>query len=455
MKEDLELTMKVRNNLLKRRRLPVKKYEALLAAFASGRTEILSEVVTAEDLRKALGGAKQAGWVDDDLNSYGVFKKFEDAQVEASKAMKSVAVPGGGHKIEYNVPNSVLIALSVILQLGREVLFDEIKGDETVRAVAGCFALCLVFGAKHSYLRKVSLADWFIDEFYDDASNNKEALSSRSYLFGRLLLGWADSGYVQVEVPHKTAAALVFTDPDPTFIPPWNCFVVSVPEGVLETPAAKVIGDVRYIWFQKMPEGEPNEYKTTDGYRMIIVDGEAKSLVSFATSLADPMPAKTLLEQGMVHTKPEAVGLTRLVKSCLNLVCGVCVLKTEGQGARITQRATTHKASNGKQRPLDLPTRTVVQVTHTIDLDLRPQVREWIHATTTGHRPTVHFVVCGHFTNQPHGPKSSLRKRIWIKPYWKGNKEAVVLAKKYKFKDALEPQEEIRELLEEHRKEEV
>lgn len=38
----------------------------------------------------------------------------------------------------------------------------------------------------------------------------------------------------------------------------------------------------------------------------------------------------------------------------------------------------------------------------------------------------------GHFTNQPHGPKNSLRKRIWIHPVWVGPKLGEVIERGYK-----------------------
>ncbi len=36
----------------------------------------------------------------------------------------------------------------------------------------------------------------------------------------------------------------------------------------------------------------------------------------------------------------------------------------------------------------------------------------------------IRWIVRGHWRNQPHGPGSMLRKRIWIAPFWKGTEGA-------------------------------
>jgi hypothetical protein len=41
-------------------------------------------------------------------------------------------------------------------------------------------------------------------------------------------------------------------------------------------------------------------------------------------------------------------------------------------------------------------------------------------AQQTGKKLVLRVRVAGHWTNQAHGPRHSLRKRIWIQPYWKG-----------------------------------
>lgn len=42
---------------------------------------------------------------------------------------------------------------------------------------------------------------------------------------------------------------------------------------------------------------------------------------------------------------------------------------------------------------------------------------------------SAQWIVRGHYRRQVHGPSRSLRKVIWIQPYWKGPEEAVILAR--------------------------
>lgn len=60
--------------------------------------------------------------------------------------------------------------------------------------------------------------------------------------------------------------------------------------------------------------------------------------------------------------------------------------------------------------------------TRPINLDVRQSVRDWIEL---GSWPsTVRTLVAGHWKLQPHGPAHSMRKRIHIMPYWRGDDDA-------------------------------
>lgn len=53
--------------------------------------------------------------------------------------------------------------------------------------------------------------------------------------------------------------------------------------------------------------------------------------------------------------------------------------------------------------------------------------------------PTVQFLVRGHWRQQAHGPGHSLRKPIWIEPFWKGPEEARVLLRQHRVEDQEKP----------------
>ncbi len=50
----------------------------------------------------------------------------------------------------------------------------------------------------------------------------------------------------------------------------------------------------------------------------------------------------------------------------------------------------------------------------------------------SGRTIDARFTVRGHWTNQAYGKGRSLRRRIWIKPYWKGPELSEIVSKKYK-----------------------
>ena len=53
-------------------------------------------------------------------------------------------------------------------------------------------------------------------------------------------------------------------------------------------------------------------------------------------------------------------------------------------------------------------------------------------ARGTGKTLDSRFTVRGHWTKQAYGKGYSLRKRIWIKPYWKGPELSEIVSKKYR-----------------------
>lgn len=57
-------------------------------------------------------------------------------------------------------------------------------------------------------------------------------------------------------------------------------------------------------------------------------------------------------------------------------------------------------------------------------------VQRALHASPSGigavgASPQVRFSVRGHWRQQPHGPQNSLRKLLWIQPFWKGSDKEV------------------------------
>jgi hypothetical protein len=73
------------------------------------------------------------------------------------------------------------------------------------------------------------------------------------------------------------------------------------------------------------------------------------------------------------------------------------------------------------------PKTSVFRVGKPITHDFRPAVRDYI----AGKRRTlgVQTLVAGHWKMQPHGPGLSLRKLIFVIPYWRGDAGAPILVR--------------------------
>jgi len=67
----------------------------------------------------------------------------------------------------------------------------------------------------------------------------------------------------------------------------------------------------------------------------------------------------------------------------------------------------------------------------TISHDMQEAIDDEDAAAREGRQITCRFMVRGHWRNQAHGPKRSLRKLIWVEPFWKGPRNAAELVQRY------------------------
>jgi len=80
---------------------------------------------------------------------------------------------------------------------------------------------------------------------------------------------------------------------------------------------------------------------------------------------------------------------------------------------------------SGPAVPGNPDTSKIYQVGHSVEVDCRPAIKEYINGIRrTG--PTVRFVVRGHWRDQACGPRLSERRQKWIEPYWKGPEDGAI-----------------------------
>lgn len=64
------------------------------------------------------------------------------------------------------------------------------------------------------------------------------------------------------------------------------------------------------------------------------------------------------------------------------------------------------------------------------DVDCRPAVKDYL-TSLDGSPPLYQTLVRGHYKRQAHGPGASMRKVIWIEPYWRGPEDADIVVRPY------------------------
>jgi hypothetical protein len=208
---------------------------------------------------------------------------------------------------------------------------------------------------------------------------------------------WRESGYARIDVGHKLAAALMFTDvkDDLDVRAPWSAFSVHIPPGITRVSRVLVISGT----------------EDDGGYaiRPLAVIFDDGSLGECTANHLDDR------ELDLLH----------------NLVRGVCLAAEQGHAERAGNHGATG-SKGGKKRFAKGPgAGERYQLAAPVKIDLRDAVVEHLSGVRTGRAPKVQFIVRGHWRNQVFGPGRTGRKRIWIEPFWKGDEAARVLLRSH------------------------
>lgn len=206
-------------------------------------------------------------------------------------------------------------------------------------------------------------------------------------MFERL---WLQSAFARLEIGHQLAAALCCTDvPEHVEVrAPWAAWSLIVPDGLLDPWAGSRVWCLGTEWIA------------------------------------------TVRKDG--HVEPPAPGLVGdMVRS---LIRGACLAITEPENHRKPVSKASH--SHGTNRHSGAPNFEQARflLAKPVSIDLREHVAA-AAAGRTHSAPKVQFLVRGHWREQAHGPKLSLRKTLWIEPFWKGPEESRILLRSHAVKE--------------------
>jgi hypothetical protein len=259
------------------------------------------------------------------------------------------------------------------------------------------------------------------------------------------IAGWYLDGMqvisLQEEVAAQLAATTIARQVLETVKMPWSSFVVRIPKNLIRYKDFDgSIASITDILISEVPGMVPPHFK------MKCLGTGLSDIWEGSNSLADLLDIKvhppeistqahesivealnTLEESDLPEITPKMLHLddidARGVQLCKNLV-GALLVHFQENHLRLEAQGDFSGFDQEKNRRFPKPLRHVFEGKMPVKIDVRKGIKEYsMHG---GKSPSVQTMVMGHWKMQPHGPRSTLRKRIYRAPYWKGNPAAKI-----------------------------
>jgi hypothetical protein len=245
---------------------------------------------------------------------------------------------------------------------------------------------------------------------------------------------WFHQGLPVIRMGHKYAAALMATNPGKQLEdlkPPWRAFVIELPLGLLtiydnhsdqRVNATFIL--VHHVFSQK--KGYVWTYIAFTESRISMWDHGRST-----DQLLGKLREDNKWDTSSFVFKPDEED-ERVSELIFRLIINTC-LATSGKDRQLKKVGTGHRLhdSSCDNRP---PVQRVFQLGKPIKLDCREAVRAYIE----GRKKTqlsVQTLVMGHWKRQVHGPQRSLRKWLWLEPYWRGPEDAPIMQRPHDMED--------------------
>lgn len=274
---------------------------------------------------------------------------------------------------------------------------------------------------------------------------------------------WAENAFPRVQMSHSFAAMLMATTVSAKELghvqAPWGTFIIEIPEKLLPIQAKGIESSITRIYVNTdfMPPVCPERWWSLclQGPRIeLIRAGTLHDLVTdeyptdgdhpllrlhpeYRTEIADaPIIEEERDAFWQAYDQPQE---ERIVQLATRLLVGVCIMMTER--ANYTQRDIDLDKKLGElsdprrkiyaERNEKLPESRIYTLGKPVKLDLRLAVKAFLEGRSKGPM-TVQRLVAGHHKNQPHGPNNSLRKWIFVEPYWQGPSDSPIVVRPHR-----------------------
>lgn len=242
---------------------------------------------------------------------------------------------------------------------------------------------------------------------------------------------WADQAFPTITMGHKYAAALMSTSISPDLvsevIPPFNAFMIEVPDKLLEIedPNAGLTVSARYIIAQyvRMTSGDYtwNYVVLTDGSLTIWRHG----VPTTALAEEDPETITTWDEYSFALKSTDRDERIHIMVG--RLLTGVCLALSSKDSSKPIGK--NHGTSAAVLRASSEPLVRTFQLGRPIKIDCRQSVKDYV-AGVSSSAPGVQKLLRGHWQRYHHGPKGNSTPRWHHKePYWRGPEDAPILVR--------------------------
>ena len=241
---------------------------------------------------------------------------------------------------------------------------------------------------------------------------------------------WAQCGYPEIQLPETYAAALLATVVPDDVLPwvraPFPAFMIEVPNALLSLDTEHGPSPVRLIMVLREPEGERWAY--------VAWTASSACLWRFGVKTAELLPPALPgcdLSEASIFPMAVTEHDERVASLLGRLIVNTCLAMSDPERVRQPkQRPVRPGRPRGSGRSSPLPRTTVFRVGKPVSQDFRPAIRDYV----SGKKRTlsVQSLVAGHWKMQAHGPGYSLRKLIYVEPYWRGESEAPILVRPIK-----------------------
>lgn len=261
------------------------------------------------------------------------------------------------------------------------------------------------------------------------------SMESRLTIAG--LVKWAAYGYPQYVMGHKYVAALLVTGATEEAIdqarPPFDALVIDVPNDILFITDPKN-GHKHSIQQILVSKHENSRIPNGWGWAYTAYTESGLSLYRYGVTASELLPPwiddestdrkigpPALISYEVTdHDKQTMSLIGRLIiNTCLS-ISDPTKVKPIGKGH--DQWKSRISVKNSARDPY--PHCRTFQVGTPVKHDFREHVRAFARGERS--KLSVQSPISGHYKMQPHGPQHSLRKLIWLEPYWRGPEDAPI-----------------------------